>query len=70
MSCWWQAASAASTTGSHVDHPGAAVKIVRVLAAAATALVVGIAVQLSTAPAASATSSEQLCATCWWIVHD
>jgi hypothetical protein len=51
--------------GHHVDHPGAAVKIVRALVAAAAALAIGATVQVATSSSASATDSHTQCWSCW-----
>jgi hypothetical protein len=54
-----------SPRGDHVDHPGAAVKIVRALVAAAAALAIGVTVQVATSSSASATVSHTQCWSCW-----
>jgi hypothetical protein len=54
-----------SPRGDHVDHPGAAVKIVRALVAAAAALAIGVTVQAVTSSPASATGDSNLCWSCW-----
>ncbi|HEX6756342.1 MAG TPA: hypothetical protein VF109_10415 [Mycobacteriales bacterium] len=54
-----------SPRGDHVDHPGAAVKIVRALVAAAAALAIGLTVQAVTSSPASATGDSEMCWSCW-----
>ena len=52
-------------SGDHVDHPGAAVKIVRALVAAAAALAIGVTVQVASSSSASAADSHTRCWSCW-----